>query len=128
MTRMTRTLNLNMVLTAEEASLVREYGLYGRLPYNTEYTRMLVDGIARKLGFVKRFRGPRRDRSMFRYNECLKRDAVAAKLYHKMDYRRWTSAWTHMSTPTITLNFQLDDNDVGKYTYFLEEARRKFGA
>jgi hypothetical protein len=51
------------------------------MPYATPEQREIVDSIARKLKLDKRFRGPRRSRKLFRYNECLKRDAVAVVLY-----------------------------------------------
>jgi hypothetical protein len=77
------TVKRNPLLNDRENEFVAIQGglLRVTMPYATPEQREIVDGIARKLKLNKRFRGPRRSRAVFRYNECLKRDAVAVVLY-----------------------------------------------
>jgi len=120
--------DLNAILTEDELALIRQYGVLGRLPYDSMQARVLVDGIAYKLGMSKRYRGPRRSRSEFRYNECLKTDAVAVKLYRYPNWRRrGNHRFTGKAREIVSVDLKLDGIAMATVSYYDREILFKFG-
>lgn len=112
-------LNLNNMFTAEELKLVRNYGLFKKLPYGNNHYDRLVDSIAHKLKMNKRYYSSMTNSEWSRVGKCSKRDAKAVRLYRKLDaINRKSSANKPL---TVLVNIMLDNRCITSETYFENE-------